>query len=233
MGEGRVSSGVAGLDGMIGGGFPAHRAVVVRGQAGTGKTTLATQFLMEGVRNGEPGLFVSVDCKPRHVMEDASRLGWDLQDAVSRKTLAVLDASPYFTATRKGAIDARQVATDLTHQVRTHKATRLVIDSLTSLLPPEDEPSAVRDFVRSLFFSLEDNLGCTVLVTAWPRDASSGAADYTDHAAAGVVELALVKAGAHFERRLFLRKMRGVPVELTERRFEIVADRGVVLDGRS
>jgi circadian clock protein KaiC len=231
MSEGRVSSGVAGLDGMIGGGFPAHRAVVVRGQVGTGKTTLATQFLMEGVRKGEPGLFVSVDAKPRHLIEDASRLGWDLQDAVSRKALAVLDASPYFTATRKGAVDARQVATDLTHQVRSHKATRLVIDSLTSLLPPEDEPAAVRDFVRSLFFSLEDNLGCTVLVTAWHRDA--GSADYADHAAAGVVELALVKAGAHFERRLFLRKMRGAAVELAECRFDIVADRGVVLDGRS
>lgn len=233
MAEGRVSSGVPGLDAMIGGGFPTHRAILVRGSIGTGKTTLATQFLMDGIRRGEPGLLVSVDSKPRHVVEDAARLGWDLQDAVSRRALAILDASPYFTAARKNAVvDPRQVTSDLTQQVRTLKATRLVIDSLSSLLPAESSPTVLRDFLRSLFFSLEDNLGCTVLLTAWDgRDSPGPVGDYAEALATGVLELALVKVKDTFERRLFVRKMRGTATDLTERPFQIAADRGVVLDG--
>jgi KaiC/GvpD/RAD55 family RecA-like ATPase len=47
-----------------------------------------------------------------------------------------------------------------------------------------------------------------------------------------VVDLALVKVGERFERRLFVRKMRGTPTDLGERRFEIVAERGLVLHGQ-
>jgi circadian clock protein KaiC len=234
MGEKRVNSGVPGLDAMIDGGFPAHRAILIRGQIGTGKTTLATQFLVEGIRRGEPGVLVSVDSKPRHVVEDAARFGWDLHEASNRKTLAVLDASPYFTAARKSAmVDPRQVASDLTQQVRTLKATRMAIDSLTSLLPPDGPATALRDFLRALFFSLEDNLGCTVLLTAWDsRDVPSQVGNYAEYLASGVLELTLVKVGERFERRLFVRKMRGTPTDLTERPFQIVAERGVVLDGQ-
>jgi circadian clock protein KaiC len=233
MADNRVSTGVPGLDRMIDGGFPAHRAILIRGQIGTGKTTMATQFLMDGIRQGEPGILVSVDSKPRHVVEDAARFGWDLQDAASRHMLVVLDASPYFTAARKNAmVDPRQVASDLTQQVRTLKATRLVIDSLTSLLPPEGPATALRDFLRSLIFSLEDNLGCSVLLTAWDsRGAPSQVGNYAEYLASGVVELKLVEMRDRFERRLFVRKMRGTPTDLSERPFQIAADRGVVLDG--
>jgi circadian clock protein KaiC len=229
----RVSTGVAGLDSMIDGGFPAHRAVLIRGQIGTGKTTMATQFLMEGIRKGEPGILVSVDSKPRHVVQDALRFGWDLQEAASRRLLAVLDASPYFSlASRKGMVDARQVASDLTQQVRSLQARRLVIDSLTSMLPAEAPASTLRDFLRSLVFSLEDNLGCTVLLTAWDsRDVPSQVGNYAEYLASGVLELKLVQIRDRFERRLFVRKMRGTPTDLSERPFQIAADRGVVLDG--
>jgi KaiC/GvpD/RAD55 family RecA-like ATPase len=229
----RVSTGVPGLDAMIDGGFPPHRAVLIRGQIGTGKTTMATQFLVDGIRQGQPGVLVSVDSKPRHVVEDAARFGWDLQDASARRMLAVLDASPYFTATRKNAlIDPRQVASDLTQQVRTLGATRLVIDSLTSLLPPEGPRTALRDFLRSLLFSLEDNVGCTVVLTAWDsRDEPSQVGNYAEYLASGVLELKLVPVRDRLERRLLVRKMRGTPTDLSERPFQIVADRGVVLDG--
>ena len=231
----RVSSGVSGLDTTISGGFPADRAILVRGQIGTGKTTLATQFLVSGIRNGEPGLLVSVDSKPRHILEDSQRFGWDLQDAIERKLLAILDAAPYFTASRKNAaVDARQVTSDLTQQVRTLGATRLVIDSLTSLLPPDATPSVLRDFLRSLFFSLEDNLGCTVLLTAWDsRDVPKEMGTYAEYLAYGVLELKLVQIDERYERRMFVRKMRGTPTDLTERPFTIVPDQGVVLDGVS
>ena len=124
------------------------------------------------------------------------------------------------------------MASDLTQQVRSVKAKRLAIDSLTSLLPPDGAPTALRDFLRALFFSLEDNLGCTVLMTAWDsRDAPSQVGNYAEYLASGVLELTLVKVGERFERRLFVRKMRGTPTDLTERPFQIVPEKGLVIDG--
>ena len=98
MGLERASSGLPGLDDLIEGGFPANRVILVRGQAGTGKTTLGLQFLMEGVERREPGVLVSVDQKPQHVIEEAAQFGWDLAGASARGMLSVLDASRYFSA---------------------------------------------------------------------------------------------------------------------------------------
>src|SRR5687768_11090979 len=106
----RTSTGVPGLDDLIEGGFPANRVILVRGQTGTGKTTLITQFLMEGVTRAEPGVLVSVDQKPHHVVDDAAQFRWDVQDAAARGLLSLLDASPYFTAARgRNRLEARQV----------------------------------------------------------------------------------------------------------------------------
>ena len=163
---GRVASGVPGLDEIVGGGFPLHRTVLLHGDIGTGKTTFGLQFLMAGVRQGEAGVLVSVDEKPQHLIEDARRFGWDLAAAGDRGLLTLLEASPYFTALRgKQELDARQIASDLTQQIRRVNARRLVVDGATSLVPGA-AAAAVEDFLRSLIASLEDNLGCTTLLTA-------------------------------------------------------------------
>lgn len=64
----RISSGVNGLDEMIEGGFPFPSVVLVAGSAGTGKTTLAMKFLMEGAKNGEVGLFFTTLSEPTQWM---------------------------------------------------------------------------------------------------------------------------------------------------------------------
>ena len=56
----RAVSAVNGLDRVLGGGFPAHRLYLIDGDRGTGTTTLALQFLLEGVRRGEPVLYVTL-----------------------------------------------------------------------------------------------------------------------------------------------------------------------------
>ncbi|MEA3202447.1 MAG: circadian clock protein KaiC, partial [Thermoplasmata archaeon] len=57
----RLSSGIAGLDAMIGGGFQAGDATLVAGSPGTGKTTLGLHFLAAGVKAGQPGVFVTFE----------------------------------------------------------------------------------------------------------------------------------------------------------------------------
>jgi len=234
MSEARVTTGIAGLDAVLEGGLVPRRTVLVRGAIGSGKSTLAMQFLMEGVRVGEPGLLLVVDEKPRRMAEDAARFGWDLGQAVADKKLILLDAASYFTINRSGArIDARQIVSDLTQQVRSIGAQRLAIDTLTSLVPELEDDFAGRDFLRTLFFALEDNLGCTVLLTSARENDRRRPASYADNLASGLIELVDRRdEDGSWRRVMLVRKMRGTAVPPTERSFEIVDGEGIVL-GRS
>lgn len=230
----RVSSGVAGLDELVGGGFPVHRTILLIGDIGTGKTTFGLQFLMEGTRRGEPGVFVSVDQKPRHVLEDARRFGWHVDGIIDRQLLTVLDASPCFTALRgRNGLDARQIAGDLTQQIRRVKASRLVVDGATSLVPDGAAITGVEDFLRSLIVSLEDNLGCTTVLTTRTSGGAhtSPVGPASERLTSGVIELKLGSLGAGVGRSLLVRKMRGAPMAFGDQLFDIVDGRGLVLRG--
>jgi KaiC/GvpD/RAD55 family RecA-like ATPase len=226
----RTTTGIPGLDQLIEGGFPANRAIVVCGGTGTGKTSFGLQFLADGIERGEAGIFVSVDEKPRHLLEDASVLGLDLEGAIRFGALLVLDASPYFTATRNGissraGIEPRHVASDLVQQVRTVAARRLVIDSLTSLVPPDMSRGQAYDYLRSLIQSLEDNLDCTILLTCRPsRLDLQEQCEAAKCLASGVIELWLRRRESHLVRTLSVRKMRGTALDLAEHRIQM--DRG-------
>jgi len=230
----RASTGIRGLDDILEGGFPANRCILLSGEPGTGKSIFGLQFLAAGIAVGQPGVCVSVDQKPQHLLNDASRFGWNLDAAVSVGMLTVLDASPYFTATRnktKNAvpIDARSIATDLSNQVRRIGAKRLVIDSLTSLVPPDMSRSEAHDYLRSVVLSLEDNMGCTVLLTS--RAGSPGdpqaLCEAAEYLVSGIIELKVRKAGWSFVRTLFVKKMRGTAIEPEEYSFQIDAKGGL------
>jgi circadian clock protein KaiC len=234
--ESRVPSGVPGLDELVGGGFPLNRTVLLCGDIGTGKTTFGLQFLMAGASRDDAGVLVSVDEKPQHVIEDARRFGWDVDGAVDRRLLTVLDASPFFMALRaRSALDARHVASDLAQQVRQAKASRLVVDGVTSLVPATSDAAAVEDFVRSLILSLEDNLACTTVLTtrftAGAQPSVVGAS--TERLTSGVIELKIGPIADLEElgrrRSLLVRKMRGAPTDIDERAFDICDGRGLVL----
>lgn len=227
----RVSTGVAELDRLLAGGLPAGRSVLVCGPAGSAKTTLALQFLMAGVAGRERAVLALVDEKPRHLIQDARAFGWDLAGASDRKLLLLLDASPYFlTMWRPGReLDAREVASDLTRQVRSFGGRRLVIDPITSLGPQDESPQRIREFFRALVFSLEDNLDCTVLFTAPLSTPPAPALAVMEELASGVVELRMDARSGKLARTLTVRKMRATPVEPFERLFGVQPDRGVVL----
>jgi circadian clock protein KaiC len=230
----RVASGVPGLDALVGGGLPSHRTILVCGDIGTGKTTFGVQFLAEGAKRGEAGVLVSVDEKPQHVLEDARRLGLEVEGPDGRPLITVLESSPFFTALRsRNGLDARQVAGDLTQQVRRANARRLVIDGATSLAP-DAATDGVEDFLRSLIASLEDNFGCTtVLTTRTVAGAHTSPFGSTaERLASGVIELKMCPLGwdcGPAGRALVIRKMRGGPMALGERPFEIVDGRGIVI----
>jgi KaiC/GvpD/RAD55 family RecA-like ATPase len=112
--------------------------------------------------------------------------------------------------------------------VRKIGAKRLVIDTLTSLVPPEMTSGQAFDFFRQLFNSLEDNLGCTVLLLCRPtRIDPQGSYDAARSLASGIIDLRLVRRGGDLVRTLCVRKMRGTALELAER--SVAMERGIGL----
>ena len=221
----RVPTGVSPLDESIEGGLPPLRVTLVTGAAGTGKTTLALQFLAEGVRAGESGVFIALDQKPGHVAEAAARFGWPVDagggpagDAV----IVLLDGSPALSLMRQRAVDARAVMSDLIPHLRAASARRLVIDALPGLVPPGLSEADESDFLRDLVFALEDNLGCTTLVVGPdgdPRAARISAV--MARLATGVIDVRTREQEGRLARHLMVRKMRATIAETREQAFEI------------
>src|SRR5688500_2182029 len=74
----RVSMGIKGLDSIIEGGLPENHIYLVEGEPGTGKTTVALQFLFEGIKNGESVLYVTLSETKNELKEIALAHGWSL-----------------------------------------------------------------------------------------------------------------------------------------------------------
>jgi KaiC/GvpD/RAD55 family RecA-like ATPase len=194
----RVPSGIHGLDDLVGGGFPASRAVLIRGEAGAGKTAFALHFLMEGVRRGEAVALILAD---------------STRPPINHRLAIALHESPLFTELQgRRSADARQLASDVTRQVRHLGVKRIVIDDAVALVGSDVPADGIEDFLRSLVLALEDNLGCTILMTARIGDDAqpSPAAEILGRLVSGVIEV----RGRPTDRWLQIRKMRGAPSAL-------------------
>src|ERR687884_204518 len=78
-GASQAATGIAGLDHLLGGGLPRNRMHLIEGEPGTGKTTLALQFLLEGRRAGEGGLYVTLSETTEELNHVAASHGWSLE----------------------------------------------------------------------------------------------------------------------------------------------------------
>jgi len=132
----RVSSGVPGLDEMLGGGFPTGHVVLVTGLPGTGKTCLGLQFLLTGAVNGEKGVFLSLEEDVPRLLENARQFRWPVDAAVEKGALKVLRLDP-----RETRQSLAKVQGDLGKELKSMGAQRIVVDSVSLLnMLSDDEP---------------------------------------------------------------------------------------------
>jgi len=124
----RVKTGIAELDQMLCGGFVAGDSVIVAGGAGTGKTTLALQYLVNGATQfGEKGIFVTFEQMPNQLYRDAKNFGWDLKRLEQENKLRLICTSPELL------LESHGIAHLLDEPIRQVKPRRIVIDSLSNL----------------------------------------------------------------------------------------------------
>jgi circadian clock protein KaiC len=121
-----LSTGVAGIDALLGGGIPRLSNTVIEGATGTGKTLLSLHFLIAGAAKGERGALFTLEETAEQLRGVAAGFGWDLAALEKRGLLSINYASPVELSTDRYL----QIARDL---VAERKTTRAVLDSLTSM----------------------------------------------------------------------------------------------------
>ncbi len=132
----KVSTGVAGLDAILGGGLPRNRLYLVHGEPGNGKTTLALQFLLAGARAGEPGLYVTLSETKEELDAVARSHGWSLKGVHTFEVRASEDhlkAEEQYTAFHPSEVELGETVQTLLDEVERLRPARLVIDSLSEM----------------------------------------------------------------------------------------------------
>jgi circadian clock protein KaiC len=158
-----TGSGIAGLDFVLGGGFPRGQLSLLRGASGAGKTTLSLQFLIEGARSGESVLYVGTSETERDIRRIALSHGWTLEGVVLHHHVAPqvgLDQ----TMLHPAEVELPQTIESMLALVKQNSPTRLVIDSLTEIRVLARDELWYRRQLMTLKEYFADNR-CTVLLT--------------------------------------------------------------------
>ena len=239
MSDQRISTGIAGLDLLLHGGFVKGRTYLLTGDTGTGKTIACLQLLQQALSQGEKAVYVTVDERPSEITDSALSFSWNLQHHIQEKNLAILDASPYFSgrsasSTEKG-IDPQKIVADLSNYVKRLGASLLIVDPVTPFILPADANSPTQDQARSLINLIQTQMSTTNLLTGHlstrsSRDQTFGIEEFL---ASGTFLLKAQRAGDKFQRSLTIRKMRSTAVLPGEYPFEINSTHGIVFQDRA
>ncbi|NJN16686.1 MAG: AAA family ATPase [Oscillochloris sp.] len=148
-----AATGIIGLDNILGGGFTPHRLYLIEGNPGAGKTTLSLQFLLEGLRHSERGLYITLSETAEELHESAASHGWSL-DNLEIYELPIADdlrsldsQSLMFHASE---VELGETMSTLFAAVERSKPARVVVDSLSDLRLLSQSPLRYRRQVLAL-----------------------------------------------------------------------------------
>jgi len=205
-----LSSGIAGLDNVLCGGFTPNRMYLCEGVPGSGKTSLGIQFLMAGASKGEKALYVTLSESIEELRDIAVSHGWNLEGIQLRELIPSersLEPDDQYTVFHPSEVELTETTKLILQDVESFRPTRVVFDSLSELRLLAGNPLRYRRQILALkqFFS---GRGCTVLMlddlTATDRD------QQVQSIAHGVIALEqLVPEFGADRRRLRVVKFRG------------------------
>ncbi len=206
----RAPFGVGGLDDILGGGLTPSRIYLLEGTPGTGKTTLALQFLLKGGELGEKGLYITLSETELELRAVAASHGWSL-DGLSIHELvneAGLDPDSEQSILHPSDVELGETTRAIMERVESERPTRVVFDSLSEMRLLAQNPLRYRRQILALkhFFA---NRACTVLLL---DDKTASGTDLQLHSIAhGVITLEQTAQDFGTQRRrLRVVKMRGI-----------------------
>jgi circadian clock protein KaiC len=222
----RLSIGVKKLDDMLGGGIPTGHSVLVAGPSGSGKSVLATNFIMEGARHGEPGIIAVFEKRPSEYTQ-TGQAGREFEQMVRDRKIGIIHTRPL-------DLSIDETLHDIITAIDALKARRVVIDSLSGF-ELALAPTFREDFRESLYrmVAVLTGMGITLMVTAELEDSyidlrfsPHGTAFLTDT----IIMQRYIELKGQLRRVLAVVKVRGSAHSKELRTFEISKDGIVVGD---
>ena len=228
----KIPTGIPGFDTFSQGGLPEGRTTLISGTAGSGKTVFASQFLAEGIKQGQNGVFVTFEESPKMQRKNMRGFGWDIQQWETDKKWSFVDASPLDRSIPlvSGEYDLDPLISRLKYAIDKIGATRVAIDSLGTIFSYLPDKKEVRNVLFQLAQILREMEVTSVLT-------SERTIEYGEISRYGIEEFVadnvIIMRNALVEERrrrtIEILKFRGVPHQHGEFPFTILPDRGIVV----
>jgi circadian clock protein KaiC len=221
----RLSMGIPELDTMLGGGLLEGDSLLIAGPSGTGKSALATQFIAEGLRNGEPGIIAVFEERPNGYTDRAASFGLNLKTPQEKGTLEILYLRPL-------DLSVDETMHELLEAIARVGAKRLAIDSLVGF-EMALAPDFRADFRESLYRMIGalTGAGITILSTVEVEDTFT-AMPFSHYAISfltdDIIRLRYVEIDGQLRKVMVVVKMRGGNHSKDIREY-VITENGVVI----
>jgi len=205
-----VSTGIAGLDLVLGGGLPAGRVTLLSGGPGSGKSMIGLQCLLQGAAGGRPGILVMFEERAEAVRQNAWSRGWEMSRLEKEKKLYLMDARLDPEAVISGEFSIKGLLAILDQRIKAMRAKLILIDAADALLHLYDSPLRERRELYALHeWLLDRGLTAIMTVKTVPQEESPSRYAFLDFMADCVI---------HVDQR--------VTAQLTTRRLRVIKYRG-------
>lgn len=213
----RVRTGVPGLDEMLHGGFLEGSAVLLQGAPGTGKTTLALQFLYTGiVEDDEPGLLITFEEFPYSLLRDAQSHKWDLRALEEANKLRIIFTSPNILLS-----SLQSPSSPLNRTIMNWGVRRVVLDSVSHFTRITRDTQRLRDIYTTVVNGLKREGITSILTSESSTTRLNPEQDKLSYVVDVILMMRYVEINSAIDRALLILKMRGSAHEQGIRRYEI------------
>ncbi len=219
-GQRRLSVGIPELDEMLGGGIPEGDSLLVAGSSGTGKSLMGTQFIVEGIRQGEPGIVAMFEERPEEYADRAASFGLDLKTPQQEGKLKLLYIRPL-------DLSVDETMREIIDAVKEMGAKRLVIDSLAGF-ELALAPGFRTDFRESLYRMIGalTRIGVTILSTVEVQEVFTGftLSSYAiSFLSDDIIRMRFVSINGQLRKMMVVIKMRRSAHSIDMREFKITS----------
>jgi len=227
----RVSTGIPKLDKMLGGGLLRGRTYLVTGETGVGKTILSLRFLLEGLRNGEQCIYVSLDERIDGVLRGALSLGWNFWDYIDQRLFYPFEFRLFTSDLKRFGKESKAFVDAIEKIAHGRQISRIVLDPISALAMGAKEEFIVREYLREIINMMEERLGATTMLTCDIPTGSNRLSrfGFEEFLSSGVIVLGVVRLRGKLLKTIYVRKMRWSKADSAIYTFEIRPIEGIVI----